>query len=90
MEGCYYFGDKFLNCDWRNGQFVGGIFDELIFDRCDLSNTRWGKGSRSVGGEYAGLGSWTVHYKNTIDKNGVFHSGIYCSLPDPNDDIPFW
>ena len=69
---------------------VGGIFDELIFDRCDLSNTRWGKGSRSVGGEYAGLGSWTVHYKNTIDKNGVFHSGIYCSLPDPNDDIPFW
>ena len=87
MEGCY-FRPNFVNCDWRDGQIIGAYFDEFIFEGCDLRNMRWSSGICIFPEEYFRPG-WTILYRNTIDKNGVFHSGIHCTLPDPDDIIPF-
>jgi uncharacterized protein YjbI with pentapeptide repeats len=90
MEGCF-FSRRFIDCDWRYGQLIGADFDEFILERCDLRERLLSIGPflgfEDRGG---GLQYWGYEYVNTIDPDGVFHSGIYCSLPRPtSDEIPF-
>lgn len=91
MEGCFFSG-RFVDCNWRYGQIIGQYVDEFIFERCDLRGLRRSDGA-SIGqiGDYIrNAGFYGNGYVNTIDPDGVFHSGIYCDLarPDP-EEIPF-
>ena len=90
MESCL-FCIRFIDCDWRYSQLIGANFDEFIMERCDLRGGLWSDGP-SIGFENRGdgQGNFTYQYVDTIDPDGVFHSGIYNSLPRPtSDEIPF-
>jgi uncharacterized protein YjbI with pentapeptide repeats len=90
MRGCYFY-IRFTDCDWRYGQVIGANFDEMIFERCNLSEGKWSNG-RYIGFEDrgSGLGNFGIGYIETFDTDGVFHSGIYCNLPiSGGDEIPF-
>ena len=86
MEGCY-FGSKFIDCDWRNSQIIGATFDDAIFEGCNLTGQRFTWTGRSVKSEVSGLGWFGIFYKNSFDSDRVFHSGIFCVVPDC--DMPF-
>ena len=91
MEGCYFFG-RFVDCDWRYGQIKGSYWDDVIFDRCDLREMKLSQEYTLMPEllipELYNLDStFGIMYRNTFDKDGVFHSGIYCTLGSPR--LPF-
>lgn len=91
MEACYFRGSS-VDCDWRSSHTIEAYHDEFIFERCDLRESRESTGRYHLGPEPYGHPGFGILYRDTLDRDGVFHSGIDCTLrtrPDPNDPIPF-
>jgi uncharacterized protein YjbI with pentapeptide repeats len=84
MEGCYLF-DRFVDCDWRYSQIKGCYWDDCIFEGCDFREMRLNQEfvlmpQILMPELYDFDPSFGIRYVNTFDKDGVFHSGIYCTI----------
>ncbi|WP_396136496.1 pentapeptide repeat-containing protein, partial [Chamaesiphon sp. VAR_48_metabat_403] len=82
MKGCRY-KPSFVDCNWRYGQIIGATLNDMIFERCDLSRGEWNFDAPylTVENEWEQRGFFSFRYIDTIDIDGIFHSGIDCSWP---------